>query len=96
MSGETEVVGENLPQYRSVHRRFTCLESGSNPGRRNEKSATNRLSYGTGKNQGTRDFGVNDYTVSKESHVLGCGAVLGLLEPMFGKNLSPSFSGWKE
>jgi hypothetical protein len=42
LTGETEVLGENLPQCP------TCCPD-ANPGRRVGKSATNRLSYGTAK-----------------------------------------------
>jgi hypothetical protein len=38
-TGETEVLGQNLPQRHFVHHK-------SNPGRRGGKPATNRLSYG--------------------------------------------------
>jgi hypothetical protein len=47
LAGETKVLGENLPQ-----RHFcpspnpTWPDPGLNPGRRNGKQATNRLSYG--------------------------------------------------
>jgi hypothetical protein len=47
LAGETEVFGENLPQYHFVHHNPTWLALGSNPGRRGEKPASNRLSYGT-------------------------------------------------
>jgi hypothetical protein len=46
LARETEVLGENLP-----HRHFcpsqnpTSPDTGLNPGRRDEKPATNRLSY---------------------------------------------------
>jgi hypothetical protein len=50
LAGETEVLGENLPQ-----RQFCPLQNptwpdpGLNPGRRGGKPATNRLSYGAAK-----------------------------------------------
>jgi hypothetical protein len=45
-AGKTEVLGENLPQRHFVHQNPTWLDTGSNPGSRGEKPATNRLSYG--------------------------------------------------
>jgi hypothetical protein len=45
LARETEVLGENLPQYQFVHPTWPDL--GSNPGRCDGKPATNRLSYGT-------------------------------------------------
>jgi hypothetical protein len=47
LAGETEVLGENLPQCRSVHRKLHMLCPDANPGRRGGKPATNRLSYDT-------------------------------------------------
>jgi hypothetical protein len=49
LSGETEVIGENLPQCHFVHHKshMTWPDLGSNSGRRCGKPATNRLSYGT-------------------------------------------------
>jgi hypothetical protein len=44
--GETEVLGENLPQRHSAHHNPTLPDPGSNPGRRGGKPATNRWSYG--------------------------------------------------
>jgi hypothetical protein len=47
IGGETEVLGENLPQYHLVHHKSHMTWSGANPGRRGGWPATNRLSYGT-------------------------------------------------
>jgi hypothetical protein len=44
LAGETEVLGENLPQCRFVHP--TCFPD-ANPSRCGGKPATNRLTYGT-------------------------------------------------
>jgi hypothetical protein len=44
---ETEVAGENLPQYQFVHHKPQMLPGRENPGRRGGKPAANRLSYGT-------------------------------------------------
>jgi hypothetical protein len=47
LAGETEVLGENLPQrYFCPSQNPTWPDLGLNPGRRGGKPATNRLSYG--------------------------------------------------
>jgi hypothetical protein len=47
MAGNTEILGENLPQCHFVHHKPQILFLDANPGRRGEKPATNRFSYGT-------------------------------------------------
>jgi hypothetical protein len=47
LAGETEVLGENLPQrHFCPSQNPTWPDTGLNPGRRSGKPATNRLSYG--------------------------------------------------
>jgi hypothetical protein len=50
LAGETEVLGENLPQrHFCPSQNPTWPYPGLNPGRRSGKPATNRLSYGVAK-----------------------------------------------
>jgi hypothetical protein len=49
LAEETEVVGENLPRRHLVHHKFHLPDPGANPGRRGEKPATKRFSYGAAK-----------------------------------------------
>jgi hypothetical protein len=47
LAGETEVLGENLPQRNFCpSQNLTWPDPGLNPGHRGGKPATNRLSYG--------------------------------------------------
>jgi hypothetical protein len=46
LTGETEVLGENLAQRHFVNHKSHMTSPGSNPGRLGGKPATNRLSYG--------------------------------------------------
>jgi hypothetical protein len=46
LAGETEILGENLPQCHFVYHISQMNYPGSNPGRRGGKPATNSLSYG--------------------------------------------------
>jgi hypothetical protein len=50
LAGETEVLGENLPNAIFSTTNPTWPDLGSNPGRRGGTPATNRLSYGTALN----------------------------------------------
>jgi hypothetical protein len=52
LAGETEILGENLPQrHFCPSQNPTCPDPGLNAGRRDEKPATNRLSYGAASEQ---------------------------------------------
>jgi hypothetical protein len=46
LAGETEVLGENLPQRHIIHHKSHMTIPGFEPGRRGGKPATNRLCYG--------------------------------------------------
>jgi hypothetical protein len=45
-AGETEVLGESLPQRHFVHHKSNMTRPGFEPSRRDGKPGTNRLSYG--------------------------------------------------
>jgi hypothetical protein len=53
LAGETDILGENLPQCHFVHHKPNVLYPDANPGRRGGKPMTNRLSYGTAYFLGT-------------------------------------------
>jgi hypothetical protein len=50
-AGETEVLGENLPNATLSTTNPTWIDPGANPGLRSERPATNRLSHGTAARQ---------------------------------------------
>jgi hypothetical protein len=65
LAGETEVLGENRPQWHFVHHKSNMTWPGANPGRRGGNPATNRLSHGTAfpLNQSTNTkFSTHDVT----------------------------------
>jgi hypothetical protein len=47
LARKTEVLGENLPTYRSVHHKPNMFCTEANPDRHGGKPAINSLSYGT-------------------------------------------------
>jgi hypothetical protein len=67
LAGETEVLGENLPQrYFCPSQNPTWPDPGLNPGRRGRKPTTNRMSYGAASRTlaGTRG-----YSTSRQTYV---------------------------
>jgi hypothetical protein len=65
LAGETEVLGENLPQrHLCPSQNPTWPDPGLNRGRRGGKSATNRLSYGAA------DMTVNSALVVASPHLM--------------------------
>jgi hypothetical protein len=49
LAGESELLRENLPQCHFAHHKPHMFYPDANPGRRGEKPASNRLSYGMAK-----------------------------------------------
>jgi hypothetical protein len=85
LAGETEVLGENLPQlYFCPSQNPTWPDLGLNPGRRGGKPATNRLSYGATSNclgsLGCRDRKFESY--SRHGCLCVCTFILCLCCPV--------------
>jgi hypothetical protein len=49
LTGETKILGENLPRRHFVHHKSHLPDPGANPDRRGGKRATNRFSYGAAR-----------------------------------------------
>jgi hypothetical protein len=88
LAGETEVLGENLPQrHLCPSKNPTWPDQGLNPGRRGGKPATNRLSYGAAETILTEDLhGV--FQSTKENGIVSA-SLRSLSKSLFANHIDP-------
>jgi hypothetical protein len=73
LAGETQVLGENLPQrHFCPSQNPTWSDPGLNPGRRGGKPATNRLSYGAAKDKLACYISTSSSNSISSNYATGC------------------------